>query len=256
MDAPTTTMASSTPGTVRITSSGKLKGYIAYALARLHDHPTEPLVLRTDAAAAIPRLVTVAEIVKREFLAQLDVDKSPRLEGLHQWNTIGSVDGPLVPQKESKKRKRGQPPQDDAEQQADEGDEQQADNDTSRPQAILDALSGPKHFIQRQAPWMTTTLSLNMISGQDGSSYQPPLPRTLTKSARTRVKKRLRAEKRAHEKPAGGEGVDENKDKEAGAGDAAMDAGAGDAMDAGAGDAMDTRKGDAAMDVGAGEGAP
>ncbi|KAL1745143.1 hypothetical protein HDZ31DRAFT_18580, partial [Schizophyllum fasciatum] len=159
--------------TVRVTSSGKIRYYVAYALDRLRGAPTEPLVLRVDSTTAMSRLISVAEIIKREYLSELDKGKSARLCGLHQYNHIGYTEGTQTP-----------------------GKGKQKEEQHSRPEAILDALSGSKHIVQRQLPWMSITLSLEPLVGQEGS-YQPPLPRNLTKSAKTRAKKRARAEARA-----------------------------------------------------------
>jgi len=56
-------------------------------------HPDEPLTLHTAAAdiahSTIPRLISVVEILKREYLSALDADASPGpLTGLHQYNEL------------------------------------------------------------------------------------------------------------------------------------------------------------------------
>jgi hypothetical protein len=40
----------------------------------------------------IPRLVTVVEIIKREFLKNLALKHSPRLAGLHQYTEVGCLE--------------------------------------------------------------------------------------------------------------------------------------------------------------------
>ncbi|KAI5831649.1 hypothetical protein K523DRAFT_300019 [Schizophyllum commune Tattone D] len=171
-ESSTSAESTKTPGTVRVTSSGKIRYYVAYALERLQEAPSEPLILRVDSTVAMSRLISVAEIVKREYLTELDKKKSTRLDGLHQYNFIGYTDGALSSDKGKGKEK-----------------------EVSRPEAILDALSGSKYIVQRQLPWMSITLSIEPLTGQAGS-YQQPLPRNLTKSAKTRAKKRARAEAR------------------------------------------------------------
>jgi hypothetical protein len=42
--------------------------------------------------AAIPRLISIVEIVKREFLKSLAAKHSPRLAGLHQYNELGCLE--------------------------------------------------------------------------------------------------------------------------------------------------------------------
>ncbi|KAI5891003.1 uncharacterized protein SCHCODRAFT_02627862 [Schizophyllum commune H4-8] len=190
--ASTSTSAKSnkTPGTVRVTSSGKIRYYVAYALERLQDAPSEPLILRVDSTVAMSRLISVAEIVKREYLTELDKKKSTRLSGLHQYNFIGYTDGAQLSDKGKGKEK-----------------------EVSRPEAILDALSGSKHIVQRQLPWMSITLSIEPLTGQAGS-YQQPLPRNLTKSAKTRAKKRARAEARQAKEVDMSMGADDAMDAE------------------------------------------
>ncbi|KAL1685540.1 hypothetical protein GGG16DRAFT_66087, partial [Schizophyllum commune] len=167
-ESSTSAESTKTPGTVRVTSSGKIRYYVAYALERLQEAPSEPLILRVDSTVAMSRLISVAEIVKREYLTELDKKKSTRLNGLHQYNFIGYTDGALSSDKGKGKEK-----------------------EVSRPEAILDALSGSKYIVQRQLPWMSITLSIEPLTGQAGS-YQQPLPRNLTKSAKTRAKQRAR----------------------------------------------------------------
>ena len=42
--------------------------------------------------ATIPRLITVVEIIKREYLAAMNAKKSPHLVGLFQYNEMGSLE--------------------------------------------------------------------------------------------------------------------------------------------------------------------
>lgn len=45
-----------------------------------------------SSSATIPRLVSVAEIIKREHLKRLQAKKSPVLHGVHQYNEIGCLE--------------------------------------------------------------------------------------------------------------------------------------------------------------------
>jgi hypothetical protein len=52
------------------------------------------------ATIAIPRLITVVEIIKREYLAAMNAKKSPQLVGLFQYNEIGSLEDQVENEKE------------------------------------------------------------------------------------------------------------------------------------------------------------
>jgi hypothetical protein len=59
--------------------------------------PTQPPVrpqrgALSNATTTIPRLISVAEIIKREYVKVLESKRSPRLEGLHQYNEIGCLE--------------------------------------------------------------------------------------------------------------------------------------------------------------------
>ena len=45
----------------------------------------------SPSTTTIPRLITVAEIIKREYLLAMDVRRMPDLVGLYQYNEIGCV---------------------------------------------------------------------------------------------------------------------------------------------------------------------
>jgi len=52
-------------------------------------------VTQQDASTATtvtPRLISVVEIIKREFIKKLENDRSPRLKGLHQYNEIMTLE--------------------------------------------------------------------------------------------------------------------------------------------------------------------
>lgn len=45
-----------------------------------------------NVTTTIPRLISVVEIIKREYIKVLESKRSPRLEGLHQYNEIGCIE--------------------------------------------------------------------------------------------------------------------------------------------------------------------
>ena len=48
----------------------------------------------------IPRLITVVEIIKREYLAAMNAKRSPHLVGLFQYNEMGSLEDQVEGEKE------------------------------------------------------------------------------------------------------------------------------------------------------------
>lgn len=42
----------------------------------------------------VPRLISVVEIIKREYIKTLELKHSPRLHGLHQYNYFGCLEEP------------------------------------------------------------------------------------------------------------------------------------------------------------------
>lgn len=73
------TEQSSDPNEVRLTAIGKRRNYISYAIGKFQgEQPTRRLVLK-GMGAAVVKVVTVAEIVKR------------RIAGLHQITTLSST---------------------------------------------------------------------------------------------------------------------------------------------------------------------
>ena len=47
----------------------------------------------------IPRLITVVEIIKREYLTAMNAKRSPQLVGLFQYNEMGSLEGKVEDEK-------------------------------------------------------------------------------------------------------------------------------------------------------------
>ena len=46
----------------------------------------------SPSTTTIPRLITVAEIIKREYLLAMDAKRMPDLVGLYQYNEIGCIE--------------------------------------------------------------------------------------------------------------------------------------------------------------------
>ncbi|EAU81639.2 hypothetical protein CC1G_02655 [Coprinopsis cinerea okayama7 len=182
--------------TIRITSNGKIKTWVSLALAHLEKAGDIPLVLHTlpakdaenvktgaspkmpPSVTTVPRLLTVVEIIKREFLKRLAEKRSVRLKGLHQYNEIGIL--------EDLERE-----EDDA--MAVEGEEvSTAEKEKKRAEKIVQMLSGTNHVKLVQTPYMRVTLSLYELPASlvKGATYQPPKSRKLSKSAKARAKKR------------------------------------------------------------------
>ncbi|KAG5351451.1 hypothetical protein E4T56_gene12631 [Termitomyces sp. T112] len=128
----------------------------------------------SKATTSVPRLLSVVEIVKREFIKSLVAKRSPRLAGLHQYNEIGCLE--------------------DFETNVEKPEEDRAAE-------IRRALSGGNHVKVKLTPYMKITLSLNALPelAERGATYQSPTIRKLSKSAKMRMKKRERAPK--HQPP-------------------------------------------------------
>ncbi|KAF8231193.1 hypothetical protein L208DRAFT_1399323 [Tricholoma matsutake] len=123
----------------------------------------------SNATTTITRLISVAEIIKREYVKVLQSKRSLRLEGLHQYNEIGCLE--------------------------DLGSDRGGDKDErTRADEIVQALSGRNHVKQKQTPYMKITLSESPLPElvTKGATYQPPTVRKLGKSAKARAKKRMR----------------------------------------------------------------
>ncbi|KAI0324676.1 hypothetical protein GY45DRAFT_1313462 [Cubamyces sp. BRFM 1775] len=121
--------------------------------------------------ATIPRLVSVVEIIKREYLKTLDPGLAERgsLSGLHQYNEIGDiVEAGYV--------------------------EREVDAEEERLESLAQALQGRNHVRQKKIAFMRVTLSRKAIPelvGR-GATYQEPSIRKLSRSARARLKKKQR----------------------------------------------------------------
>ncbi|KAF7360175.1 hypothetical protein MVEN_00746100 [Mycena venus] len=183
------------PQLIRITNHGKITTWVAFALDFLDKHEFIPIVLHTlpatpkpmppenvdgtgratnppsflHTASTVPRLISVVEIIKREYLKKLELEHSSTLLGLHQYNEIGTLEelGLGVP---------------------DSGLPQDAD--TLRSREIVATLEGKTHLKTKQTPFMKITLSRVELPELGNATYQPPLARKLSKSAKARAKRR------------------------------------------------------------------
>ncbi|KAJ7634584.1 hypothetical protein FB45DRAFT_789813 [Roridomyces roridus] len=187
------------PHLIRISNHGKITVWVAHALDFLDKHEDIPIVLHTlpapsksdlpsenpDAAptkpanppsfahtaSTVPRLISVVEIIKREYVKKLDLEHSSILTGLHQYNEIGTLEelGLVAPV----------------------ADDQQ-DAETRRSQEIMAALQGKSQQVvkTKQTPFMKITLSRTKLTDLDGATYQAPLMRKISKSAKQRARRR------------------------------------------------------------------
>ncbi|PIL32170.1 hypothetical protein GSI_05415 [Ganoderma sinense ZZ0214-1] len=196
---------------IRITSHGKIKNWVTFALEHFQNHEDIPLVLHTfpastkgkgsvpngdsgsetqndgppvDSAAkgakpnrlhpsmaTIPRLVSVVEIIKREYLKTLDpaLAQAGSLSGLHQYNEVRDleVQGFL---------------------------EDTVDEEQLRIESLAHALQGRNHLKQKKVAFMRVSLCRKEAPElvRKGITYQQPAVRKLSKSTRARLKKKLR----------------------------------------------------------------
>ncbi|KIM35841.1 hypothetical protein M413DRAFT_325570 [Hebeloma cylindrosporum] len=212
---------------IRVTNHGKMRSWIAFSLNFFASDGEKRLILHTlpsavdpdvesdrqpppsvtakeasTATSVTPRLISVVEVVKREFIKNLEKDRSPRLKGLHQYNEILTLEELGVTVKPSR---------------AKEGQENPTETEeNTRSQQILQALSGkhqlvssvhptipPFHCLffssqsprQTQSPFLRITLSLVELPDLllRGATYQPPIIRKVSKSAKMRAKKRAKS---------------------------------------------------------------
>ncbi|KAH9476009.1 hypothetical protein JR316_0011577 [Psilocybe cubensis] len=128
----------------------------------------------------IPRLISVVEIIKREYVKNLETKHSIRMAGLHQYNEIGCLQklGVLVTPAEGAIEETAE---------------------VTRSRTIIQALEGKNHPRQTQTPFMRITLSLTEQPEliENGATYQPPIKRNMSKSAKMRAKKRVKKAKAA-----------------------------------------------------------
>ena len=103
-------------------AEGKSKENGRNEVATSDGNEPQPKSGLSASTATIPRLITVVEIIKREYLAAMDAKRSPHLVGLFQYNEMGSLEDQVENEKEE------------------EGEESGGD----RMRMIADALAGSK----------------------------------------------------------------------------------------------------------------
>ncbi|KAH8096854.1 hypothetical protein BXZ70DRAFT_944808 [Cristinia sonorae] len=184
---------------IRITSHGKIHNWVDFALKHFEAKPDEALVLHTlplpakdtvaqpesvdaksdrerlpHSVANVPRLISVVEIIKREYLKQLDSihQDHGKLSGLYQYNEIGSLPDPM-----------------------EEGDVAGAEQ--ARVQALANALQGKKHLKIKKSPYMKVILSRRELDDAHLRAFtkQPPSIRKLPRSTVNRAKRRQAKQK-------------------------------------------------------------
>ncbi|EKM53206.1 uncharacterized protein PHACADRAFT_197627 [Phanerochaete carnosa HHB-10118-sp] len=192
---------------VRITSHGKMNVWVDFALKFFEENPDKPLTLHTlpvpsqsaarerDAVscspasastpaaaenklekmhpsmALIPRLISVVEVIKREYVKLLDpvLAEKDQLSGLYQYNELGELD--LSHGKE-------------------------VDPEESRRKELVTMLQGKNHLKIKKVAYMKVTLSRKELSHalRRPHTYQKPVIRKLSKSTRSRAKRRMAKE--------------------------------------------------------------
>jgi len=196
------------PQYLRITTQGKMQDFVSFSLQFLERDEANPLVLHTlpvdlagqlqrstketaDNSATkgtlseasqvkpsamtrvtdtIPRLVSVVEIIKREYLKTPQALSCKRLTGLYQYNNIGCLE----------------------DLQSDDPASLPSSPQEDRATLILQALEGMNHLKLKQTPYMQITLSkYPLLDRKDNhTTYQAPSVRKISKSAKHRAKKR------------------------------------------------------------------
>ncbi|KAJ7054728.1 hypothetical protein C8F01DRAFT_1162708 [Mycena amicta] len=132
----------------------------------------------SPSALLTPRLISVVEIVKREYLKAL-AGEVGRLTGLYQYNEVGILEE--LPHPEYAART------------GEDAAGEEGDPEKVRAQAIATMLGGKNHIQTKQTPYMKITLSRVEIPGfkqNAKATSQEPLKRKLSKSAKTRAKRR------------------------------------------------------------------
>ncbi|KAF8958862.1 hypothetical protein BDZ97DRAFT_2046387 [Flammula alnicola] len=200
---------------IRITQQGKMKSWITlslkffevcclcriltlHTLPALVDPDVHPCHLTDQQSIAqqtasivtsvVPRLISVVEIIKREYIKNLETKRSSRTIGLHQYNELGTLEelGIVIDRT------------------AGDGQEVIQDSaEAARSQDILQALGGKNHPRQTQTPFMRVTLSTVELPEllSKGASYQPPVRRKQSRTAKARAKKRAKAQTRIEKGP-------------------------------------------------------
>ncbi|KAI0683391.1 hypothetical protein BC835DRAFT_1296050 [Cytidiella melzeri] len=198
---------------VRITTHGKMKAWVEFALDFFEKNEVRPLTFHTQPAKArprppeadtdlpdepawdapapadqqnpkkqermppslllVPRLVSVVEIIKREYLKKLDMAGKGCLSGLYQYNELGNIAPP-------------------------DGEDTETDPQAERARSIAIALKGKNYpKLTKRNACMKVTLcrtQLRHLATKQAITYQKPNVHKLSKSAKARAKKRLQRE--------------------------------------------------------------
>jgi hypothetical protein len=99
---------------------------LADGTGRVNPKPNANPPSLAHTASTVPRLISVVEIIKREYLKKLELEHSSTLLGLHQYNEIGTLEEEL---------RAPDPPHDTAH------------ADAARSQAIVAALRGTTQYV-------------------------------------------------------------------------------------------------------------
>ncbi|KAF5375196.1 hypothetical protein D9758_000029 [Tetrapyrgos nigripes] len=211
-------VADNGPQVIRVTQGGKIKAWVSFSLESLQNSESRPLVYHTLPAtikldpntgslisgethhdknkqkanahnpmSTTPRLISVVEIIKREYLKSLVQKRSPRRIGLHQYNEIGLLDDLQLRDDVNCRGGRG-----DQQEGNDIGSsEKDMEQERLRQESIALALEGKNFPKQKQAPYMKITLSVSELPElvKRGATYQPPQVRRISKSAKARARK-------------------------------------------------------------------
>ncbi|KAI0794855.1 hypothetical protein C8Q75DRAFT_747748 [Abortiporus biennis] len=205
---------------MRITTHGKINSFVSFALDFLQKNPTKTLTLHTlpsttthpssspstneqgtqatkdsftSVTSSIPRLVSTVEIIKREYLKIQDISTAENgaIHGLNQYNELGNLEDitdtvHVGPQREDEERERMN--------------------------KIVAALKGKNHLQQKKIPYMKITLCRQEVARFKGKkiSHQSPSIRRLSKSTKTRLKKRFQKQTAAVE----GAGMETSQESE------------------------------------------
>ncbi|THU91636.1 hypothetical protein K435DRAFT_863215 [Dendrothele bispora CBS 962.96] len=221
----------SQPQFIRITKGGKIKAWVSFSLQSLETSESRPLVLHTlpatikldpatgnslplqqqpendnqkdpaqstNPVSTTPRLISVVEIIKREYLKSLAQKRSPRRIGLHQYNEIGILEDLSVSASDGICRTNNGDQHNEGRDEEDRDArnhkvdaQKQMDRERHRQESIALALEGKNFPKQKQTPYMKITLSASELPElvKRGATYQSPQIRRLTKSAKARARK-------------------------------------------------------------------
>ncbi|TEB39462.1 hypothetical protein FA13DRAFT_3506 [Coprinellus micaceus] len=167
---------------IRITSQGKIKNWVSFALKSFQENPGLPLAFHTvpptpSTSKSSPKDANNAQKQKLASSTALAPRLASRMKGLYQYNEIGTLE-----QKQS-----------DGDEHEEAGEESKEER---RAEKIIEALSGKNHVRQTQTPFMRITLSTFELPHLQalGATYQPPETRKISKSAKARAAKRRKRE--------------------------------------------------------------